>query len=73
MENKKLMEGINNETVGQVYEEVVNSNGNLMTKLAVGAVVAAIGVGTLLIYKKRKQKRIIEAECVEEYPEEIEK
>ena len=57
MENKKLMEGINNETVGQVYEEVVNSNGNLMTKLAVGAVVAAIGVGTLLIYKKRKQKQ----------------
>lgn len=59
MEQNKLMEGLN-ET--QAIGGVSNSKGGIVTKLVVGALGIAAGVGTVLFLKKRKAKK---AEFVE--------
>ena len=62
MENNNAIEQLNEGTVTQFYEEVNTSGGNVLAKVAVVAVIAAVGVGAAIIYKKRKAR---EAEVIE--------
>lgn len=63
-ENKIIMEEINEEVVADVCEGAVNTNGNLMLKLAVGAVGIAAAVGAVIFIKRRKARK--NAELAEE-------
>lgn len=55
MEQNKIMEGLDNQT--QVLGGVSNSKGGIVTKLAVGALGIAAGVGAVLFLKKKKAKK----------------
>lgn len=75
MEENKLMEGINEETVIEVYEGVNNSIGSTILKVGVGAAVAtAVGYGVYKLVKKFKNRKneaeVVEAEYVETESEE---
>lgn len=61
MEQNKIMEGLN-ET--QAIGGVSNSKGGMVTKLVIGALSVAAGVGTVLFLKKKKAKKaeIVESE-----------
>lgn len=63
MEQNKLMEGLNENT--QVYGGVSNSKGGIVTKLALGALGIAAGVGAVLFLKKKKAKNNSEEEFVD--------
>lgn len=70
MENNKLMEGLNEETVIEVYEGVNKSIGGTVLKVGVGAVaVTALGYGVYKLVKKLKDRKnqteVVEAEYVE--------
>lgn len=70
MEENKLMEGINEETVIEVYEGVNKSIGGTILKVGVGAVVVtALGYGVYKLVKKIKNRKneteVVEAEYVE--------
>lgn len=58
MEEIKVMEGINEGGVIEACKEVTKSNGNLIVKIAVGALVAAAGVGAVIFYKKKKAQKL---------------
>ena len=65
MEQEKLMEGLNENTTG-IYEGFVDSNrGGIAMKLALGALGIAVGVGTVLVLKKRKARKNAEVEEIE--------
>ena len=65
MEENKLMEGIDGETVMEVYDGTNNSNVNTMLKLGVGAlVVSAVGYGVYRLCKKLKNRKNKETEFV---------
>lgn len=55
MEQNKIMEGLDNQT--QVLGGVSNSKGGIVTKLVVGALGVAAGVGAVVFLKKRKAKK----------------
>ena len=69
MEENKIMEEINGETIMEVCNEVTTSNSNILVKVAVVAVVAAVGVGATIFYKKKKAQKT-EEENVEVIPSE---
>lgn len=47
---------INGETVNNVCEEVSNTKGGVIVKIAVAAIGLAAGIGTALFIRKRRQK-----------------
>ena len=61
MENKEIMEVVNEEAI---QAGVSNSKGGLITKIVVGALGVAAGVGTYLFIRNKK-KQALEAENVE--------
>lgn len=65
MAKQKVMEGINEETVTQVGEVVSNTNGNMITKLAVGALGVAAGIGAVIFFRNKKQNQELDAEEIE--------
>jgi len=70
MEENKLMEGINEETVIEVCEGVNKSIGGTVLKVGVGAVVVtALGYGVYKLIKKFKNRKneadLVDAEYVE--------
>lgn len=65
MTKTKIMDTVNEETVNQVCEGVTNSNGSMITKLVVGALGVAAGIGAIIFYKKKKQNQEFEAEEIE--------
>lgn len=68
---KKVMEGINEETVTQVEEVVSNTKGNMVTKLVVGALGVAATVGAVIFFRNKRKSQVIEAEEIEAIPENI--
>ena len=70
MEENKLMEGINEGTVVEVYEGVNKTMGSTILKVGVGAVVVtALGFGVYKLVKKIRNRKnateVVEAEYVE--------
>lgn len=61
MENEIIMEGLNEGAVCNLD----NSNGNMLIKVAVGAVAIAAGIGVAAYLKKKKNKEATEAEVIE--------
>jgi hypothetical protein len=55
MEQNKIVEGFNE-------GGMTNSNGNIVVKLAVGALGVAAGIGTVLFLKKKKNQKEVESE-----------
>lgn len=70
MNENKIMEGINEETVIEVYEGVNNSMGSTALKIGVGAVVVtALGYGVYRLVKRIKNRKnqteVVETEYVD--------
>ena len=57
MDKNEVFEEINEEVVSNICE-VDASTGNVVVKIAVGALVIAAGVGTALYLKKRKKNKV---------------
>ena len=70
MAKNKIMESVNEETVTQFTEGVSNSNGNVITKLAVGALGVAAGIGAVIFFKNKRKNQEVEAEESEAVPSE---
>lgn len=67
MEEIKVMEEVNEGGVIEACKEITKSNGSLIVKIAAGALVAAVGVGAVIFYKKKKAQKL-ENTIVEEDP-----
>lgn len=62
MENNNAIEKLNEGAVNQVYEEVSTSGGNMLGKVVIGAVIVAAVTGLVVWNKKRKERKMREAE-----------
>lgn len=64
MEENKIMEVVNEESVETVYEGVSKVNGGTVAKVVAGVVGLAAIVGTVLFVRKKRKERELEAEVV---------
>ena len=61
MEENKVIEVVDGEVVSEVYEGV-SKNNNMIVKLGVAGLGIAAIVGTVIFLKKRKARKLAEAE-----------
>lgn len=69
MEENKIVEVVNEESVETVCEGVSKINGGTVAKVVAGVVGLAAIVGTVLFVRKKRKEREIEAEIVEDETE----
>ena len=66
-EQNEVIEKLNEEVINEVGTELSTSNGNVLAKVLVGAVVVAAGVGAFIfLKKKRDSKKCVIAELTVE-------